>query len=108
MLGGNPASVLGEYAEHSHLAETFPAPSKRIPRKPFGENVTDKRLGAASAMASVQTLDDRIPVVLKVVDKLRKSLSSSLVLLFIYQIAESDKGNKIVFPNRFAYYALIG
>ena len=35
--------------------------------------MTDKRLGAASAMASVQTLDDRVPVVLKVVDKLRKS-----------------------------------
>ena len=67
--------------------------------------MTDKRLGAASAMASVHALDDRVPVVLKVVDKLRKSLLALLVLLFIYQIAESDKGIKIVFPNRFAYYA---
>ena len=70
--------------------------------------MTDKRLGAASTMASVQTLDDRIPVVLKVVDKLRKSLSSSLILLLIYQISETYKGNKIVFPYRFAYYARIG
>ena len=31
IIGGNPAAVFGECAEHSHLAETFPAPSKRIP-----------------------------------------------------------------------------
>ena len=67
--------------------------------------MTDKRLGAASAMASVQTLDDRVPVVLKVVDKLRKSLLALPILILVYQISETYKGNKIIFPHRFAYYA---
>ena len=31
MFGSSLAAVLGEYAEHSHLAETFSAPRKRIP-----------------------------------------------------------------------------
>ena len=69
--------------------------------------MTDKRLGTSSAMASVQTSDDRVPVVMKVVDKLRKSLLALLVLLFIYQSAESDKGIKVLFPNSLAYHSLI-
>lgn len=70
--------------------------------------MTDKRFRTAPRMTAIQTFNDRVPVVLKVVDKLRKSLLALLVLLFIYQIAETYKGIKIVFPYRFTYYARIG
>ena len=107
MFGGDFAAVLGEYSEHRHLAEAFSAPCKWIPRKSFGKNVTDERFGTASRMAAVKTLDDGVPIVLKVVDELRKGLLPLLILLFIYRSAEADKGIEIILSDSLAHYALI-
>ena len=61
--------------------------------------MTDKRFRTAPRMIAIQTFDDRVPVVLKVIDKLRKSLSASLILLLVYRSAEAYKGIKIVLKN---------
>ena len=107
MFGGDFTAVFGEYSEHGHLAQTFSAPRKRVSRKPFGKYMTDERFSTASRMAAVKTLDDGVPIVLKVVDELRKGLPPLLILLFIYRSAEADKGIEIILSDSFAHYARI-
>ena len=103
MFGCDFAAVLCKYAKHSHFAETFLAPGKRVSGKAIRKQMAYETLRAASDMLPTHALHDGIPIIGEIVHKLAKGFLTFTVLLFIYCIAVFDESFKVAALDCFLY-----